>query len=101
MPAGFLQSRMAPGSDKVTCSSDTLALIHGYCAQSNPFSANDFTQKSVFLGGLGQNLSHDQFAKAILAWEAENAWDCFAIVAHSQGGAASLHLLTYYWSGLV
>ena len=24
----------------------------------------------------------------------------FGIVAHSQGGAASLHLYTYYWSGL-
>ncbi|HOP23097.1 MAG TPA: conditioned medium factor, partial [Gammaproteobacteria bacterium] len=38
------------------------------------------------------------FAQRIRDFGAQ--FSSFGIVAHSQGGAASLHLYTYYWSGL-
>ena len=52
---------------------------------------------SVFLDA-NQNRSHDEFARRIRDFGA--TWNSFGTVAHSQGGAASLHLYTYYWSGL-
>ena len=45
-----------------------------------------------------KNRTHDQFANLIKNFGAD--YPSFGIVAHSQGGAASLHLYTYYWSGL-
>src|SRR5690606_35187490 len=45
-----------------------------------------------------QNRTHDQFAQRIRTFG--STWNSFGTVAHSQGGAASLHLYAYYWSGL-
>ena len=75
-----------------------LLLVHGYCS-SNVWGgvAGQFSQASVFQD-FNQNRSHDAFAMQILS--AGSAWDSYGIVAHSQGGAAALHLYTYYWSGL-
>ena len=56
-----------------------------------------FSNYVTFLD-LGQNRSHDQFAQRIRDFGA--SLPSFGTVAHSQGGAASLHLYTYYWSGL-
>lgn len=77
-----------------------LMLVHGYCsgdAWGAAASAGQFTNYVKFLD-LNQNRSHDQFALRIRDFGA--ALPSFGIVAHSQGGAASLHLYTYYWSGL-
>ncbi|MCY7374528.1 MAG: hypothetical protein LH472_00965 [Pyrinomonadaceae bacterium] len=77
-----------------------LMLVHGYCsgdAWGAAASAGQFTNYVKFLD-LNQNRSHDQFAQRIRNFGA--ALPSFGIVAHSQGGAASLHLYTYYWSGL-
>ena len=77
-----------------------LMLVHGYCsgdAWGAAASAGQFTNYVKFLD-LNQNRSHDEFALRIRDFGA--GLPSFGIVAHSQGGAASLHLYTYYWSGL-
>jgi len=77
-----------------------LMLVHGYCsgdAWGAAASAGQFTNYVKFLD-LNKNRTHDQFANLIRNFGA--ALPSFGIVAHSQGGAASLHLYTYYWSGL-
>ena len=77
-----------------------LMLVHGYCsgdAWGAAASAGQFTNYVKFLD-LNQNRTHDQFANLIRNFGA--SLPSFGIVAHSQGGAASLHLYTYYWSGL-
>lgn len=73
-----------------------LVLVHGYCSGS-VWSTGSFSNSAAFQD-LNQNRSHDQFAQRIATFGAQ--WDSFGVVAHSQGGAASLHLYTYYWSGL-
>lgn len=77
-----------------------LMLVHGYCsgdAWGGAASAGQFTNYVKFLD-LNKNRTHDQFANLIRNFGA--SLPSFGIVAHSQGGAASLHLYTYYWSGL-
>lgn len=73
-----------------------LLLIHGYCS-GGVWPASQFTTDSTFLD-VNQNRTHDQFAQRIRTFGA--TWNSFGTVSHSQGGAASLHLYTYYWSGL-
>ena len=74
-----------------------LMLVHGYCAGGNPFPTSQFSSNIVF-SDPNKSRSHDQFANLIKNFGA--SYPSFGIVAHSQGGAASLHLYTYYWSGL-
>nr|WP_221282009.1 choice-of-anchor X domain-containing protein [Chiayiivirga flava] len=73
-----------------------LILVHGYCS-GGVWPQSQFATSSTFLD-VNQNRSHDQFAIRIRDFGA--TWNSFGTVAHSQGGAASLHLYTYYWSGL-
>ena len=73
-----------------------LLLVHGYCS-GNVWTAPNFTNASVFLD-LSQNRSNDEFAQRIKTFG--STWNSYGIVAHSQGGMASLHLYNYYWSGL-
>jgi hypothetical protein len=73
-----------------------LLLVHGYCS-GGVWPAAQFSSASTFLDA-NQNRSHDQFARLILSFG--NTWNSYGIVAHSQGGAAALHLYNYYWSGL-
>lgn len=84
-----------------TGSGHTLLLVHGYCSDNvwgpNLSRFGNASADSVFLD-LNANRSHDEFAQRIL--EFGKKWKSYAIVAHSQGGAAALHLKTYYWSGL-
>lgn len=77
-------------------SGSVLMLVHGYCSTSVWPTAN-FTNYTLFLD-LNQNRTHDEFAQLIGNFGAQ--YDSFGVVAHSQGGDASLHLYTYYWSGL-
>lgn len=74
-----------------------LMLVHGYCSGGNSYPVSQFANNIVFHDP-NQNRTHDQFANLIKNFGA--AYPSFGIVAHSQGGAASLHLYTYYWSGL-
>ena len=73
-----------------------LLLVHGYCS-GNVWTASSFANASVFLD-LNQNRSNDAFAQRIKTFG--STWNSYGIVAHSQGGMASLHLYNYYWSGL-
>lgn len=73
-----------------------LLLVHGYCS-GDVWPSSHFSNASKFLD-LNQNRTHDQFAQRIKTFG--NTWNSYGIVAHSQGGAAALHLYTYYWSGL-
>ncbi len=75
-----------------------LLLVHGYCSSDvwGPV-AGQFSSSATFYD-LNQNRSHDDFARRIRDFGAQ--YSSFGVVAHSQGGAASLHLYTYYWSGL-
>ncbi|MBX3692840.1 choice-of-anchor X domain-containing protein [Dokdonella sp.] len=73
-----------------------LLLVHGYCS-GGVWPASQFSTASTFLDA-NQNRSHDQFAQLIRNFGA--TWNSFGTVAHSQGGAASLHLYAFYWSGL-
>lgn len=73
-----------------------LLLVHGYCS-GGVWPASQFSTASTFLD-TNQNRSHDQFARLIQSFG--NTWNSYGTIAHSQGGAASLHLYTYYWSGL-
>jgi hypothetical protein len=81
---------LAPGDN-------VLMLVHGYCSGGNTWPTSHFTDYAVF-SDPNQNRTHDQFAQLIDSFG--NQFDSFGIVAHSQGGAAALHLYTYYWSGL-
>ncbi len=73
-----------------------LMLVHGYCSEGS-WPTSHFTDYTVFQD-YNQNRTHDEFANLIRDFGSQ--YDSFGIVAHSQGGAASLHLYTYYWSGL-
>ncbi len=75
-----------------------LLLVHGYCS-SNVWGnvADQFDNASIF-EDLDQNREVGDFAFQILIWA--QTWNSYAIVAHSQGGMAALHLYAYYWSGL-
>ena len=73
-----------------------LLLVHGYCS-GNVWTVPNFSNASIFLD-LNQSRSNDAFAQRINTFG--NTWNSYGIVAHSQGGMASLHLYNYYWSGL-
>ena len=75
-----------------------LMLVHGYCSGDAWGPVQGQFANSVKFTDFNQNRSHDQFARLIDAYG--DNFDSFGVVAHSQGGAASLHLYTYYWSGL-
>ena len=93
-------SPIKPELDTQNAVGGKLMLVHGYCsgdAWGNAASAGQFTNYVKFLD-LNQNRSHDQFAQRIKTFGA--TLPSYGIVAHSQGGAAALHLYTYYWSGL-
>ena len=93
--AMFMGPRPAQAPNK---SGPKLLLVHGYCSGNAWGSvAGQFSNYAIFQD-LNQNRSHDQFANLIGSFG--SAYSSFGIVAHSQGGAASLHLYTYYWSGL-
>lgn len=75
-----------------------LFLVHGYCTDANPYPVSHFTGDLAVFEDFNQSRSHDEFALNLLAQSAP--MKSFGVVAHSQGGNASLHLLNFYWSGL-
>ncbi len=77
-----------------------LMLVHGYCSSGSIWPAADFTAPKVEFLDPNQNRSHDAFAQLLAQRAAQANLGSFGVVAHSQGGCAALHLLTYYTSGL-
>lgn len=78
----------------------TLMLVHGYCSSGSIWPAADFSQPKLEFLDPNANRTHDQFAQLIAQRAVSATYASFGVVAHSQGGPASLHLLTYYTSGL-
>jgi len=87
------RSSLLPGSG-----AHTLALVHGYCASYNPWPLGGFSADAWQYLRANANLTHDQFARDIFT--ASAPYKSFGVAAHSQGGCASLHLHTFYWSGM-
>ena len=75
-----------------------LMLVHGYCSSDVWGQVQSQFSNYVKFTDFNQNRSHDAFARQIDSYG--DNFPSFGIVAHSQGGAAALHLYTYYWSGL-
>jgi len=75
-----------------------LLLVHGYCSPGNPFTASHFNGDIAQFSDPTVSRTHDAFALEILAQTAP--MKSFGVAAHSQGAMASLHLYTYYFSGL-
>ncbi|MCB1583516.1 MAG: conditioned medium factor [Xanthomonadales bacterium] len=75
-----------------------LMLVHGYCSGDAWGPVQSQFSNSVKFTDFNQNRTHDAFARLIDSYG--DNFPSFGVVAHSQGGAASLHLYTYYWSGL-
>lgn len=101
---GWLAAEAPQPANRSTYGSQNhrLMLVHGYCSsdvwQQGQANGN-FTTHSLRFLDLAQNRSHDQFALLIRSFGQANV-KSYGIVAHSQGGAASLHLYKSYWSGL-
>ncbi len=89
-PAGFNVNTKAAGGK--------LMLVHGYCSSDVWGNVQSQFSNYVKFADFNQNRSHDAFARLIDTYG--DNFPSFGIVAHSQGGAAALHLYTYYWSGL-
>ena len=83
-------------SDDTTANSDgAIVLVHGYCADHPPFPSAHFTNPVVF-SDLDRNRNIDTFARLLISFTANHGLQRFSIVAHSQGGMAALHMLTFY-----
>jgi hypothetical protein len=75
-----------------------LMMVHGYCSGDAWGPVSGQFSNEIYFQDFNKNRSHDTFAQLIGSFG--SSYPSFGVVAHSQGGAASLHLYTYYWSGL-
>ena len=83
-------------SDSTTANSaGAIALVHGYCSDQPPFPSAHFTNPVVF-SDLGKSRTIDAFARLIISFTAGLDLQRFSIVAHSQGGMAAVHMLTFF-----
>eukprot|EP00817_Percolomonadidae_sp_ATCC50343_P006788 CAMPEP_0117422914 /NCGR_PEP_ID=MMETSP0758-20121206/3672_1 /TAXON_ID=63605 /ORGANISM="Percolomonas cosmopolitus, Strain AE-1 (ATCC 50343)" /LENGTH=614 /DNA_ID=CAMNT_0005205847 /DNA_START=360 /DNA_END=2204 /DNA_ORIENTATION=- len=98
MLMGVRPEKYRPGN-LTRASGHKLILSHGYCAEGSPFPAEDFNKENnvELFDDPNANRNNDDFAIRLGTFA--EAFDSFSVVAHSQGGLASLHLLSYYWSG--
>jgi pimeloyl-ACP methyl ester carboxylesterase len=110
-PSGAVTAKMLTGNPAATiglssappqnlAAQRALLLVHGYCSSGSIWPAADFGQPKLEFLDPSANRTHDQFAQLIAQRAALAKKYSFGVVAHSQGGPASLHLLTYYQSGL-
>jgi hypothetical protein len=90
----------APPTPSGFAANRALMLVHGYCSGGSIWPAADFTSPKLEFLDPSANRSHDQFAQLLAQRAVSSNVSSFGIVAHSQGGPAALHLLTYYTSGL-
>jgi hypothetical protein len=102
-PRPETQERAVPVSypPEVAHSGHKLLLVHGYCSGNvwGTVAARQFPDAAVFRDFV-QNRTIDEFAFGIRVWAKSQRLNSYAIVAHSQGGMAALHLYTFYRSGL-
>ena len=76
-----------------------IVLVHGYCTSDVPFTTEDFTDAAVFKD-FGQSRSNDEFAQLIIEQMQSQGVTKFSTVSHSHGGIATLHMYTYYQTGM-
>ena len=88
-----------PRISEQAAANSKLLLVHGYCTSGGSFPTDEFTDYAVFQD-YEQSRSTDEFAQLIDQYARSQDINAYSIVAHSQGGMAALHLLTYYNSGL-
>lgn len=98
-PLSVISARAAAANSSEISSGGKLIVVHGYCTDSTPFILNRFNDFAVF-EDFKQSRNNDDFARRIETFAASKSPGGYSVVGHSQGGLASLHLLTYYWSGL-
>lgn len=87
---------LANPNNATTAEGHRLVLVHGYCAPAISWKLSDFTDYALF-EDFDQNRRNDEFARLIVQFAGQ--FSSFSLISHSQGGLASLHLFTYYWSG--
>jgi pimeloyl-ACP methyl ester carboxylesterase len=78
----------------------SLVLLHGYCAQDNPWIRTPsipFTDYVAFDGLLGQSKLNDDYAKDVI--DSYNNLPSYGLIGHSQGGMVSVHIRNFYWTG--
>jgi len=94
-----MEHRRARQENSSSVAAENLVLVHGYCAQDQPWGSaiNEFTNYFTF-SDYGQNKLIDSFAKTVLT-QVEHIPQ-YSIVSHSQGGLVGLHIRNFYWAGL-
>ena len=89
---------IAPPTRSAVAGGHNLMLVHGYCSDTESWPPGQFTGDVSVYSNAYQNFSNDEFALDILSFGSQ--FKSYSIAGHSQGGNASLHLYTFYWSGL-
>lgn len=96
VPAKFSGKNPQKQTETTAAAGSKLLLVHGYCS-GQAWKESDFYDSDEFQD-YKNSISHDAFAKKVQSFG--GAYSSYGIVAHSQGGAAALHLYSKYWSGL-
>jgi pimeloyl-ACP methyl ester carboxylesterase len=76
----------------------SLLLLHGYCAQDNPWVRKKpvpFTDYAVYEDLNKSTLIHQYATKVVTQFDHLPSW---GLVGHSQGGMVSLHIRNFFWS---
>ncbi|KAL9657411.1 hypothetical protein ABK040_014398 [Willaertia magna] len=95
MTFGIRPKQFQPDTVKAASNNHKVVLVHGYCSGYTPFTESDFSNYVIF-SDPEANRNNDEFARLVL--EVSNQFNSVSFVSHSQGGLATLHLVTYYWS---
>jgi len=79
----------------------SLILIHGYCADVNPWAkyASDFNDATFFIQP-SASLSNQEFTNLVLQHTEKLGMTSWSGIGHSQGGIVLAHILNYYFTGL-
>jgi hypothetical protein len=101
----LLQKRHGQHRSRALVQQAKKILVHGYCDTGSPFPTSHFTNAIEFADPdtddpRRSNWSLDDFARKIDKFAYDNDISSCGIIAHSQGGLASLHLYNTYWSCL-
>jgi len=79
----------------------TLMLVHGYCANVNPWNneKQDFKDATYFLEP-SASMTNQDFADLVIKHADELGMTHWGGIGHSQGGHILAHILNYYHTGL-
>lgn len=84
-----------------TSDSSKLVLMHGYCADANPWKrTSHIWQDALYFEDTKQSRSHDKFAKLVVDFAEKEGATSYGLLGHSQGGFVAVHVYNYYWSGV-